>query len=279
MPPSQVNRSSTRSRPRTPSHTARPSANWRRVSAARRLDRARPRRRHPAARQIRLAGAAGVLNLARHVEPADPPVVAEVLPEVGQLQRGAQRVRRSIERVVAVAGDAQHETADRIGRSTAVIQHVAPRGVAGRHGILTERAHEIVEQRDGQVERPDRVADRGQNRSSRSVVPGSPARRAESGATIRRDGAMQAGLPRAQLGLPLAGRRRAFVGDVVGDPREGIERPRHADASPPAAGATPRENSRSAIAPACRTPRTPRRAARPRKTPTHSNRPATGSYA
>ena len=111
-------------------------------------------------REVGLHGAARVEHLARHVEPPGAPVAAEVLPEVRQLQRGAQRVRRSIERLVAVAGDAQHEASDRIRRSPAVVEHVGPRGVAIRRGILTERAQQIVEERERQIERSNRVAER-----------------------------------------------------------------------------------------------------------------------
>ena len=38
------------------------------------------------------------------------------------------------------------------------------------------------------------------------------------------DRRVQPPLPRVELGEPLGGRRRSFVGDVVGDAREGVHR-------------------------------------------------------
>ena len=62
-----------------------------------------------------------------------------------------------------IASDAQHETSDRIGGSTAIVEHVGPRVVPSRRGILRERAEQIVEERDGQVEFANRVAKRGKD--------------------------------------------------------------------------------------------------------------------
>ena len=59
-----------------------------------------PRLGHPAIVEIRDARAPCRDVVQRHVQAAVLPVAIEVLPEVRQLQRGAQRVRRSIERRV-----------------------------------------------------------------------------------------------------------------------------------------------------------------------------------
>ena len=64
--------------------------------------------------EVALASAERLEVRARHVEPAVLPVAREILPEVGQLQRRAQGVGRSIEGLVAVAGDAQDQPADGI---------------------------------------------------------------------------------------------------------------------------------------------------------------------
>ena len=105
-----------------------------------------------------------------------------------------------------VAADAQHEPPDRIRRAAAVVEHVAPRGVASRRGILTERAQQIVEQRQRKIERSDRVrrarrairssrlsaadgaaAPRDRRRGVQASLPGSePRRRSAGGASLRR---------------------------------------------------------------------------------------------
>ena len=45
------------------------------------------------AAKLRFIGPGGALHVARHVQPAGSPVAAEVLPEVRELQRRAQRIR------------------------------------------------------------------------------------------------------------------------------------------------------------------------------------------
>ena len=107
--------------------------------------------------------------------------------------------------LVAIAGDAQDQPADRIRRSAAVVEHLGPRSVSRRHGILTERAQQIVEQRDRQIERSDRVRERDDNQilvrigggarrvpyrrrraCSRRCQASSRARRSSAGAVPRR---------------------------------------------------------------------------------------------
>ena len=113
-----------------------------------------------------------------------------------------------------MTGDAQHEPADRIRRSAAVIEHVGPRSVAGRHGILTERAHEIIEQRDRQIERSDRMRQRGDDEVLVLV------RRAFG--VLHGDGRMQPPLPGVQLRQAIGRRRGSLVGDVVGNAGERV---------------------------------------------------------
>src|SRR5258706_13469877 len=93
------------------------------------FDRAHPGRGYTTLRQFRFGRASLDLFVARHVEPTRAPVAAELLPEIRQLQRRAQRVRGSIERLAAIAGSPEHESPDRIGRSAAVVENVWPRGV------------------------------------------------------------------------------------------------------------------------------------------------------
>ena len=224
MPPSQVKRSSARRRPPTPSQTARPSRNNSRVTASAAFEREAPGRADDAVREFAFVGAGIHLRLAGHIQTAGLPVATEILPEVGQLQRRAERVRRAIERVVAMAGDAQHEASDGIGRSTAVVEHVRPRSVPIRHGILTERADEIVEELERQVERSNRMRDRREDQVA-PVHLVHLVRRLDVG--LGRwpgsDGEVQAALPRGQVALAFAGRRRAFVSDVVGHAGKRVE--------------------------------------------------------
>ena len=161
MPPSQVKRSSSRSRPRTPSQTARPSSKRvaRHVDAAPRARRVHAGVMRPARQVASLAPHASCTSRGTYSRPA-----RQSRPKSCQKFVSCSAVHSASDdrssAVVAIAGDAQHEPADRIRRSAAVVEHVGPRGVASRHGILTERAHEIVEQRHRQIERPNRMRER-----------------------------------------------------------------------------------------------------------------------
>ena len=68
-----------------------------------------PRLGHPAIVEIRGARPLCRDVVQRHVQAAILPVAIEVLPEVRQLERRAQRVRRWIERRVVYPSDAKHE--------------------------------------------------------------------------------------------------------------------------------------------------------------------------
>ena len=122
VPPSQVSRSSHRSRPDTPSQTARPLVNRSRV---------RPAQAAMASRHAgviwRLVEAGShrpraLVLLRGDVEPAAHPVDGQVLPEVGELQRRAYGVGGVVEPGVAPSADAQDQAADRVGRAPAVVE-------------------------------------------------------------------------------------------------------------------------------------------------------------
>src|SRR5207249_911043 len=91
------------------------------------LDRTGPLRSNAPARQFRFVRVASALNVARHVQASAAPIPTEILPEIRQLKGGAQGIRGSIEPIVAIPGDPQHEPADRIRRPATVVEHVAPR--------------------------------------------------------------------------------------------------------------------------------------------------------
>ena len=120
------------------------------------------------------------------------------------------------------AGDAQHESSDRIRRSAAVVEHVGPRGVAGRHGILTERAQQIVEQRDRQIERSNRMRERDDNqilvrdRGGRSEPAGRRPRRAGGPATRRSRASRSAAGAVPSSAMSSAMRAKAYTAATCG---------------------------------------------------------------
>ena len=173
-----------------------------------------------------------------HVEPAVAPVALEILPEIGRAAAPCRpRPTRASSAGVVVAGDAQHEPADRVGRAAAVVQHVVP-------GLVARRAS-----------RPagTRSADRGTattgRRQSRIVVR----QRDEDQRRRRRPAAGSPPTARVEPCAPVVERRRrsacghaGLVGEVVGRPRERVD---GGDVRPHARGQQPRrdrESSRSA---------------------------------
>ena len=84
------------------------------------------------------------------------PIDGDVLPEVDELQSGADRVARAEVRRRLRAVEAQHQPADRVGGTTAVVEQVFERRVARRQDVLPERGQEVAEQREGQAVTCDR---------------------------------------------------------------------------------------------------------------------------
>ena len=164
---------------------------------------------------------------------------------------------RASSAVVPIAGDPQHEPADRVRRAPAVVQHVVPGLVARRGHVLAERAQQVVEQRHREAAGADCSAERGEDvrrwlagraRAAVSWRPRRPLERTRRGGPARRRAAPGAPRPAARLRRrsrrPRARRRR---------------RRRRAAASRAAAARTRRGSSRSGRA------RTGRRWRRPRR--------------
>ena len=126
---------------------------------------------------------------------------------------------------------------------------------SGSSWYPAERAQQIVEQRDRQIERIE-SNERARRRS------GPRARAARSADCSTATAACSRRCQASSCASRSAGRRRAFVRDVVGDARERVDGRDVRTHRAAAAGATPRENSRSATAPAPRMPRRRARAAR-----------------
>ncbi len=164
--------------------------------------------------------------LERHVQSSQPPVAADVLPEVRQLQRRAQRVGGPVELLIVVARNPQHETAHRVCRSPAVVEHVVPRLVPVRRDILTKRAEQILEELHRKVARANRLSNREKYLIGRIAGFGLYTR-------------VQPVLPIVQQPQALNGRPTALVGKVIRRARKRIER-RHVRAH--GGGQQPRRN-------------------------------------
>ena len=113
------------------------------------------------------------------------PVEAHVLPEIDQLQAGADGV--GLFQVLRAGGveQMQHQPADRIGRARAVVQQRGVILVARDGDVLFEGRQQVVERRDRQLVARDGGRQRRRSRASagspgRSVAPGSAPMRCSS---------------------------------------------------------------------------------------------------
>ena len=75
-------------------------------------------------------------------------VAAEVLPEVGELQRGTDGVGAGQRIGVADFVKVEQEPADRVGRAATVVEQRRAIGVADRRHVLREGVEQIAEQAD-----------------------------------------------------------------------------------------------------------------------------------
>ena len=125
------------------------------------------------------------------------------MPEVGQLQCGADRIRHAIGIGIGAPGQPQHEPADGVGRAAAVVQHVVPPLVARRDHILTKGAEQIVEERQRQIELRARLRQRREDIVARRLPQ------------VRR--------PFVEQREALVGGATRLIGDVVGAAGEGID--------------------------------------------------------
>ena len=125
---------------------------------------------------------------------------------------------------VSIAGDAQHQPADRIGRTAAVVHHVVPRCVARDRHVLTKGAQQIFEQARRQPLVANRRAEREEDlvRVRRLTHFDRTARRVR----FVRDGLSKPAQPAIEQPVTLLDRSRAFVGEIVGRAGERIDAPR-----------------------------------------------------
>ena len=243
MPPSQVRRSSRRSRPVTRSATGRPWSKRMRVRRTASSKAFAPGLGPDARGEIAFLGPPPAADFGGQVDPAAAVVDAEVLPEVGQLQRRAQAVGRLLDVAAAMAGDAEDEAADRVRRAAAVVEDPGPLGVAPRLDVLPERAQQIVEQLDVELAQAPGLGDGGEDAVGRIA-----ARRRKAAARAAAPSSRRAG--DSARPAPACPRRRSRR-----PPARTRRRRRRAAASRPGAAARRPGSSRSARARCARSAR------------------------
>ena len=158
------------------------------------------------------------LHVARHVQPAARQSRPKSCQKFVELQRRAQRVRRSLERVVAVC----RRCAARAGRPD------WPIGGSSRTRRPTRRSGSSWY--PDRTRSPDRRTTRSADRAIGSNAPRAATIRSSCscGAPVapprRRRAACSRRCQASSCARPFRRRRGAFVGDVVGDARERIDR-------------------------------------------------------
>src|SRR5262249_7579517 len=91
-------------------------------------------------------------------------VASNVLPMIRELQRGADLVGATAERLVArLAEQHEHKASDRIGAVAAIFKHFVPRRVARLRLIEFERANEAIEEFDRQCVTANRRCQRDEH--------------------------------------------------------------------------------------------------------------------
>ena len=100
----------------------------------------------------------------RQVDTACQPIAFHVLPEVDQLQSGADRVGKGHPLGVAAAFELQDDSPHGIGRAATVVEEGRAVEVAGDRLILLESIEQIGKQRDREPGLPNRLGERHKNR-------------------------------------------------------------------------------------------------------------------
>jgi hypothetical protein len=105
--------------------------------------------------------------LARQVDAAFAEIDGEVLPEVRELERGADVVGARLALGVGVAEEVQHEVADRVRGVHAVVHELVERREAGEAHVHAERGEQPLKRLDRDRERPHGVGERDEDRDDR----------------------------------------------------------------------------------------------------------------
>src|SRR5882762_6337118 len=77
-------------------------------------------------------------HVQRNVDAAFFQVAADVLPEIGQFQRGTRRVRKLLARLISVPAKIKHQPADGIRGIDAVVENRIPGGITLDGLVLTK---------------------------------------------------------------------------------------------------------------------------------------------
>ncbi len=157
----------------------------------------------------------GAVGVCKVVAPARN-VHAQVLPEVDELQGGADGVALRQGLGIRHAIQVQQQPPHGVGRAAAVVEQGGAVGVggavAGFLGVLHEGAEQVVEQRHGQAMLAQHALQRAEH--------GGPAR---AGRRPRGHGG-QLGAVGGQVAQALGRHGVALVGDVIGRARKGVQR-------------------------------------------------------
>ena len=140
------------------------------------------------------------------VDPAFYQVHPDVLPEVGQLERGTRSVGQDLAFSVPVAAQIEHEMAHRIGRVPTVFEHIRVGPVTRYDLVLPERGQQVSKRGYGYLETVDRLPECDEYRMpGAAVVTG-----------------LQLGVPPFEQFQGQAG-IAGLVGEVVGPPAVGVD--------------------------------------------------------
>ncbi len=142
----------------------------------------------------------------RKVQSAARYIDAEVLPEVRQLERRADRIRFPVEATVAVSEQPQDDPSDWIRRPATIIQHISKGLIASDRYILAKCREKVRQQFLREVMFPDGAA----QCDERGMV------------CITAIRPLYSNTPSLQFFQSLVLFKARFVGDVIGDPRKRV---------------------------------------------------------
>ena len=94
----------------------------------------------------------------RQINSAFLPIHGHVLPEVDELQGGADAVALGEAERVGMTIEVQQQSADRIGTAAGIIHQLAKVLIAGFHYVLAEGGKQVVEGLERKIERPHSLA-------------------------------------------------------------------------------------------------------------------------
>ena len=173
--------------------------------------------------------------MAGQVDATSQPVAADVLPEVHQLQAGADRVGKAHQFPIPAPFERQHDPAHGIGRPSAVVGEFLAGVVPRASLILLEGVKQVREGLALQARGPDRLRERDEHRMLRPA--GEAPCELLTPRRERHEGLLRAGRLVGEIVAPAG--EGVDVGEVLPEPRRHEPR-RHGEVLivPPGDGAT-----------------------------------------